>query len=82
MRIRVKTFALANSSYSDGEKGELRYRGVLVEELFHNHSFDSTLYLLIWGHLPTNEEKVEFELNLAKVASPPQEVRNVIRSLP
>ena len=80
--MREKISALANSSNSDGEKGELRYRGVPVEELFHNHSFDSTLYLLIWGRLPTDEEKVEFELRMARVASPPEEVRNVIRGLP
>lgn len=67
---------------SDGEKGELRYRGIKIEDLFHHHGFDSTLYLLIWGRLPTSEEKTQFEHRLAKAATPPKEVRDVIRSLP
>lgn len=72
----------ADYSGSDGEKGELRYRGVRIEDLFDYHDFDATMYLLIWGRLPTGEEKRTFEHRLAKVASPPQEVCNVIRSLP
>ncbi|ROW11150.1 hypothetical protein VMCG_01542 [Cytospora schulzeri] len=66
----------------DGERGELRYRGVTVEDLFHNHDFDSTFHLLVWGRLPTVEEKVKFEQRLVEAAKPPQEVLNVIRSLP
>jgi citrate synthase len=72
---------LANSD-SDGEKGELRYRGVPVETLFHQHDFDTTMYLLIWGRLPTKEEKASFGDQLAKAASPPQQVRDVIGNLP
>ncbi|KAK7995577.1 citrate synthase-like protein [Apiospora arundinis] len=66
----------------DGEKGELRYRGVSIETLFREHDFDTTLYLLIWGHLPTTEEKAAFEDQLAKAATPPQLVRDVVGNLP
>jgi citrate synthase len=78
----VQTFTLADSSCSDGEKGELRYRGVKIEDLVHGHDFDATMYLLIWGQLPTVEEKKKFEQRLANAASPPQQVCDVIRSLP
>ncbi|EME41512.1 hypothetical protein DOTSEDRAFT_73807 [Dothistroma septosporum NZE10] len=66
----------------DGEKGELRYRGVPIEKLFREHDFDATIHLLIWGHLPTQEEKEVFELKLTKALDPPQTVLDVIRSMP
>lgn len=67
---------------SDGEKGELRYRGLTVDELFHHHDYDSTFYLLVWGRLPTPEEKTKFESRLVELSTPPQQVLNAIRSLP
>ncbi|KAF1828253.1 citrate synthase [Decorospora gaudefroyi] len=69
-------------TFIDGEKGELRYRGVRIEDLFHDHDFDSTLHLLLWGRLPTKEEKIAFERRIFEAATPPQEVCDVIRKLP
>ena len=67
---------------SDGEKGELRFRGMRIEDLFRDYDFDTTMYLLIWGHLPTPEEKERFEYSMAAAASPPQAVVDAIRALP
>jgi citrate synthase len=43
-------------TFMDGEKGILRYRGIPVEQLADNSSFIETVYLLINGVLPTEEE--------------------------
>lgn len=40
-------------TFTDGEKGILRYRGYPIEELAENSSFLEVAYLLIHGELPT-----------------------------
>ena len=45
----------------DGEKGELRYRGSLVEESVQDKSFEETAYFLWHGEFPTEEQA--YELN-------------------
>ena len=48
-------------TYIDGEAGILRYRGIPIEELAEHSSFLEVAYLLIYGHLPTTDEKAAFE---------------------
>ncbi len=43
-------------TFMNGEKGVLRYRGIPIEQLAEKSSFVETSYLLINGHLPTQEE--------------------------
>jgi citrate synthase len=43
-------------TFIDGDKGILRYRGIPIEELAEKSTFIESAYLLIYGHLPTNEE--------------------------
>ena len=40
----------------EGDKGELRYRGMLVNEVIHQKSFEQTAYFLWYGHHASNEE--------------------------
>lgn len=47
-------------SFVDGEKGILRYRGYPIEQLAAQSSFVETAMLLIFGELPTQEERTEF----------------------
>jgi Citrate synthase, C-terminal domain len=47
-------------TYLDGEKGILRYRGIPIEQLGEHSTFVETAYLLIYGHLPVNEELTRF----------------------
>jgi citrate synthase len=67
---------------SDGDKGELRYRGMPIEELFHHHDFDATMYLLIWGSIPTPDQKSQFESRVAEAAVPLPHVVKVIENVP
>ena len=43
-------------TYIDGEKGILEHRGIPIEQLAENSSFLEVSYLLIHGHLPTEDQ--------------------------
>ncbi len=47
-------------TYIDGDKGELQYRGYPIEQLAVHSDYVETCYLLIYGELPTKEEKAKF----------------------
>ncbi|HLX51370.1 MAG TPA: citrate synthase [Streptosporangiaceae bacterium] len=50
--------AVARSSitFLDGEAGVLEYRGYPIEQLAANATYLEVAYLLIYGHLPSNDE--------------------------
>jgi citrate synthase len=54
----------SNITYMEGEEGILRYRGIPIEQLAEHSSFVETAYLLINGHLPTNDELNSFSTML------------------
>lgn len=51
-----------------GDKGELRYRGITIQELVENGSYEETAYLLLRGQLPNEVELTEFKGALADKA--------------
>ena len=48
-------------TYIDGEAGHLYYRGYPIEQLAEKASFLEVCHLLLYGDLPTQEKKDEFE---------------------
>ncbi|QFY43051.1 citrate synthase [Candidatus Methylospira mobilis] len=48
-------------SFIDGELGTLRYRGIDIAELCEKSTFMEVSYLLIYGHLPGEEEYTRFK---------------------
>ena len=48
--------ARSSITFIDGEKGVLRYRGIPIEELAEKSDFLEVAYLLIYGHLPSEDE--------------------------
>ena len=44
-------------TYIDGEKGELLYRGYKIQDVAENCDFIETCYLLLYGELPSSEDK-------------------------
>ena len=42
--------------YIDGEQGILEYRGIPIEQLAENSNYLEVAYLLIYGHLPNDDE--------------------------
>jgi len=66
-------YANTGSCYSgitfvDGEKGILRYRGYPIEQLARQSSFVETVMLLVFGELPTREERAAFRTMLGDTA--------------
>ena len=56
---------LSSITFIDGEKGILRYRGYPIEELAQAARFVEICYLLVYGHLPTQEELDDFRHQLS-----------------
>ena len=48
-------------TYIDGDAGILRYRGYPIEQIAAQSSFIETSFLLIYGHLPSAVEMLEFD---------------------
>jgi citrate synthase len=67
------------SSYIDGDKGVLLYRGYSIHDLAEHSTFEEVCYLLIHGVLPNREELDAFERRLKRQRSLPPEVIEVIR---
>ncbi|NWG87793.1 MAG: citrate (Si)-synthase [Hydrogenophilaceae bacterium] len=57
----LSTASCASSiTYIDGDKGLLYYRGYPIEQLAEHSDFLEVAYLLIYGELPTAEQKARF----------------------
>ena len=51
-------------TFIDGAKGELRYRGIAIEDLARDHSYMETCFLLLNSRLPSSEELIAFDLEI------------------
>jgi citrate synthase len=57
---------LSSITYIDGEQGILRYRGIPIEQLAEQSTFVETSFLLIYGHLPSEDELENFRRRLSR----------------
>lgn len=69
-------------SLVDGANSKLYYRGVPVEELASQSTFEETVYFLWEGKFPTSSELTAFKKLLAEHRAVPAEVLNVLKSFP
>jgi citrate synthase len=69
-------------SFIDGEKGILKYRGILIEELAAHSTFEETAYLLMMGRLPNEHELSDFIHRVGKARQISDELKAVIKSIP
>lgn len=69
-------------TFIDGEKGELRYRGIEIEELALKHSYLETCYLLLNEKLPNKEELVGFDLELRHRSLVHESLRHLFQAFP
>jgi citrate synthase len=72
----------AESSVSSIIDGVLTYRGINIDDLATNASFEEVIYLLWYGKLPTQSELDQLSKQLAENASVPTEVIDQIRLYP
>jgi len=69
-------------TFIDGAKGELRYRGIPIEELAKEHSYLETCYLLLHGALPTPVQLEDFDLELRHRAFVPTGIEKLFFAFP
>jgi citrate synthase len=53
-------------TYIDGTDGVLMYRGYPIEDLAEHSDYMEVCYLLLFGELPTPEEKIKFERDITR----------------
>ncbi len=53
-------------TFLDGEKGVLKYRGYSIEQLAEKSTFIEVAYLLIYGDLPNQQEKENFQHEISR----------------
>ncbi len=69
-------------SYIDGERGILRYRGIPIEQLAEHSSFIEAAELLIFGDLPSPEERQIFRDLLTENSSLHRDMRKLFDGFP
>ncbi len=68
--------------FVDGYKGILEYRGIPIQELAAKSNFLETVYLLIWGQLPTREELDDFETEIRFHRRIKYRIRDMMKCFP
>jgi 2-methylcitrate synthase len=71
-------FATSEASFIDGTVGKLLYRGYNIDDMARNSTFEETVYLLLYGKLPTTKELSDFDAQLRANRSLPREVLQII----
>jgi citrate synthase len=74
--------AQSSISYVDGQKGILEYRGFRIQELAQKSSFLETVFLLIWGYLPSKEELTTFENEIRYHRRIKYRIRDMMKCFP
>ena len=74
--------AQSSISFVDGENGILEYRGIRIEELTRNSSYEETAYLLLHNKLPTESELKAFSDKLANNRPIPPQLVELIKGFP
>ncbi|WP_295420428.1 citrate synthase [Sulfurovum sp.] len=69
-------------TFIDGGKGELRYRGIPIEDLANNHTYLESCYLLLNGRLPSQEELYDFDLEIRHRAFLHEGLRHLFNAFP
>ncbi|MDH3198518.1 MAG: citrate synthase [Candidatus Krumholzibacteria bacterium] len=74
--------AESSLSFIDGEKGILEYRGIRIEDLAENCTFDEVCFLLLEGRLPTASGLDEFTRREREARQLDPYMVDLIRCLP
>ncbi len=69
-------------SFLDGKKAVLEYRGIPVEVLAKESSFEETSWLLIKGDLPTQKQLAEFDHDLRQKRAIHYRLKDLIKCMP
>src|SRR5947209_18832125 len=69
-------------SFIDGQRARLEYRGIAVETLARESSFEETAWLLLKGDLPSQKELAEFNDRLRHHRRIKYKLTDLIKCLP
>jgi citrate synthase len=67
---------------SDGERGQIHFRGYDIGYLFENHEYEEVVFLLMYGNLPSAEEAQAFRRGLVAELKAPKVVVDTIHAFP
>ena len=74
-------FDRTETTFIDGKKGILEYRGFSIHDLAEKSTFEETSYLLLYGTLPTRAELDDFDGQLKAARPIPGDVVDIIRNV-
>ena len=66
-------------TYIDGDKGILLHRGYAIDELAENSDFLEVSYLLLYGELPTLQQKHDFDATITQHTMVQEQVNYLFR---
>ena len=66
-------------TFIDGDKGILLYRGYPIEQLSEHSDYMESCYLLLYGELPTAEEKAKFTYDITHHTMVHDQITNFFR---
>ena len=69
-------------TFLEGKTGVLRYRGYAIEDLCENCSFIEVSYLLIYGDLPSLQEKEKFLSEIREQSLVDEDLKGILKSFP
>jgi citrate synthase len=69
-------------SFIDGKRARLEYRGIAVETLARESSFEETAYLLLKGDLPAQKQLADFDDQLRHHRRIKYKLKDLIKCLP
>jgi citrate synthase len=72
----------SNITFIDGEKGELRYKGIDIETLATKHTYLETCFLLLNDELPSKKQLKSFDLELRHRAFLHEGLKTIFSAFP
>lgn len=69
-------------TYLDGDKGQLLYRGIPIEQIAEKSNFIETSFLIIYGHLPTKDELDNFTYHITHHSMVHESIKNLYDGFP
>ena len=68
-------------SYVNGQEGKLYYHGYSIQDLAAHSTFEETAFLLLYDHLPTEDELALFKQRMVQYRDIPDEVYELIEDM-
>ncbi|SFX57340.1 citrate synthase [Thermoactinomyces sp. DSM 45891] len=74
-------FDRTRTTFIDGHKGKLQYKGYSIHDLVEFSTFEETTFLFLYGMLPTTEELSQFNERLKVARDIPTPMFDMIRTM-